>query len=189
VEAELYWISGPWSGKLAMAPHPRGDDWLSGEIASWRYAGINAVLSLLTPEEEQDLDLTREREEVERQGLRFLSLPIPDREIPSSTAALAAVTSALERDLHGGQNVVIHCRQGVGRSGLVAACLLIASGGRLERALLTLRNTRGLPVPETEEQMCWLERYSVDHGASRTVTDADPAQGHTMRSTPAANGL
>jgi protein-tyrosine phosphatase len=166
MEAELYWIPGPWSGKLAMAPRPRGGDWLSDEIASWRYAGINAVLSLLTLEEEQDLDLTRESEEVEREGLRFLSLPITDREIPSSTAALTAVTAGLERDLHLGQSVVIHCRQGVGRSGLVAACLLIASGVGLEESLLTLRNRRGLPVPETEEQMAWLERYSADHGAT-----------------------
>ena len=82
MQAELYWIPGPWSGNLAMAPHPRGGDWLSDEIASWRHAGINNVLSLLMPVEEQGLDLTRECEEVERHGLRFLSRPIPDRQIP-----------------------------------------------------------------------------------------------------------
>jgi hypothetical protein len=65
MEAELYWIPGPWLGRLAMAPRPRGGDWLADEIASWRHAGLNAVLSLLTPEEEQDLDLAGEREEVE----------------------------------------------------------------------------------------------------------------------------
>jgi protein-tyrosine phosphatase len=123
------------------------------------------VLSLLTPDEEQDLVLIHEFEEVERHGLRFLSLPIPDREIPSSTATLAALTSALERDLHGGQNVVIHCRQGVGRSGLVAACLLIASGGRLEESLFTLNKARGVAIPETKEQMAWLQRYSAGNSA------------------------
>jgi protein-tyrosine phosphatase len=75
------------------------------------------------------------------------------------------MTAAAKRALHNGQNVVIHCRQGVGRSGLVAACLLMESGIRREEAILTLRNARGLPVPETEEQIAWLQRYSADHGA------------------------
>jgi predicted protein tyrosine phosphatase len=50
-------------------------------------------------------------------------------------AALVAMTTALERDLRSGQNVVIHCRQGVGRSGLVAACLFIARGSGLKNRL------------------------------------------------------
>ena len=50
---ELYWVDGPWLGKLALAARPRGGDWLEDEMANWRRAGIDTVLSLLTPEEEQ----------------------------------------------------------------------------------------------------------------------------------------
>ena len=54
---ELYWVDGPWPGKLALAARPRGGDWLEDEIASWRGARVDTVLSLLTPKEERDLDL------------------------------------------------------------------------------------------------------------------------------------
>ena len=56
---ELYWVDGPWPGKLALAARPRGGDWLEEEMAGWRRAGVDTVLSLLTPEEEQDLELKK----------------------------------------------------------------------------------------------------------------------------------
>ena len=52
---ELYWVDGPWAGKLAMAARPRGGDWLEDDLSSWKQAGTDTVLSLLTPEEEEDL--------------------------------------------------------------------------------------------------------------------------------------
>lgn len=45
---ETYWVNGPWLGKLAIGPRPRGGDWLEDEVSAWRLAGIDAVLSLLT---------------------------------------------------------------------------------------------------------------------------------------------
>src|SRR5881409_3527498 len=75
---ELHWVDGPWPGKLALAARPRGGDWLQEEIASWHGAGIDTVLSLLTPEEEQSLDLTNEASVVKARGMNFMQLPIPD---------------------------------------------------------------------------------------------------------------
>ena len=46
---ELYWLEESWPGKLAVAPRPRGGDWLTDDIASWKRAKVNSVLSLLTP--------------------------------------------------------------------------------------------------------------------------------------------
>ncbi len=57
---EFYQVNGPWSGKLWMAARPRGGDWLEDEIARWNRQGAGAVLSLLTPDEERDLDLENE---------------------------------------------------------------------------------------------------------------------------------
>ncbi len=72
---------------------------------------------------------------------------------------MLAVTDALKGDLSSGKNVLIHCRQGIGRSGLIAVCLLIDSGLPLEEALRILSSARGLPVPETAEQRQWLHRH------------------------------
>src|ERR1700685_3768118 len=104
---KLYWIDGPWPGKLALASRPRGGDWLEDEIASWQRAGIARVFSLLTADEEQDLDLTKEAVEVNARGMKFTPLPIPDRGIPNSESELAAALDEVDADLLSGKNVVV----------------------------------------------------------------------------------
>ena len=47
---DLYWIVGPWRGRLAIAARPRGGDWLDDELSGWRQAGIDVVVSLLENE-------------------------------------------------------------------------------------------------------------------------------------------
>ena len=156
----LYWLNGPWKGKLALAARPRGGDWLGDEIADWKRAKVDLVLSLLTPEEEQDLDLCGEGHEVAAQGLAFSSFPIPDRQIPKSEAKLAETLDRVNSLLSAGKNVVVHCRQGIGRTGLIASCLLVKSGMSPGASMETVSAARGVAVPETPEQRDWIERYS-----------------------------
>jgi protein-tyrosine phosphatase len=159
----LHWINGPWKGKFALSARPRGGDWLSDEIAGWRRSGINSVFSTLTDEEMVDLDLSGEPDEVQRQGMKFRSFPIPDRQVPDSEIKLTEALDSLASELERGNNAVIHCRQGIGRTGLVAACLLIGSGADAESAVSRLSAARGLPVPETPEQRKWIDRYASWH--------------------------
>jgi protein-tyrosine phosphatase len=161
MRTELYWVDGPWPGKLALVSRPRGGDWLEDEIAAWRRAGIDTVLSLLTSEEEEDLDLKREAREAKARGLKFVSLPIPDREVPNSESEVSATLDRLDADLSAGKNVVIHCRRGVGPTGLIAACLLVAKDLTPEAAVKTLGAARGTPVPETAEQRHWIDHYAA----------------------------
>ncbi|MBZ5620202.1 MAG: dual specificity protein phosphatase family protein [Acidobacteriia bacterium] len=144
-----------------MAARPRGGDWLEEEIASWRRAGIDAVLSLLTPEEEHDLDLKAEGQEARAQGIEFISFPIPDREVPNSESQMVSALEKLDTALSSGKNVVVHCRQGVGHTGLVAGCLLVSKGLTPETAVRTLSAARGVAVPETSEQRHWIDHYAT----------------------------
>ncbi len=157
---ELHWVEGPWPGKLALASRPRGGDWLQDEMAAWRRAGIDTVLSLLTSEEELDLDLKHEQREVKAKGMKFASLPIPDRQVPNSESEVSAVLDRVDADLSAGKNVVIHCRQGIGRAGLVASSLLVTKGLNPEAAVQTISAARGIPVPETTEQRPWIDHYA-----------------------------
>ena len=157
---KFYWLNGPWNGKLALAGRPRGGDWLEDEVAAWKRAGIGAVLSLLTPEEEKEFDLQREGELSRKGSLEFWSFPIQDMQVPPSEAKLARTLEDLTKALSAGRNVLVHCRQGIGRTGLVAACLLIRSGMSPGAALETVSAARGMVVPETAEQRDWIERYA-----------------------------
>jgi len=164
---KLYWVTGPWSGKLALAPRPRGGDWLEDELAEWRQAGVNTVVSLLTPEEETELDLKSEAHEVPRHGMKFLSLPIPDRQVPHAESDVRTTLEKLDADLSSGKNVVIHCRQGIGRSGLLAACLLTTKGLSSGAAVEALSIARGAAIPETTEQRIWIDHYAASFAGTK----------------------
>ena len=161
MKTELYWISGPWSGKLGIAARPRGGDWLKDEMLSWRRAGVNTVLSVLTRDEERELELDRESRETLAVGIEFLALPIPDRQVPMSERAVTTVLTKLDAELSAGKNVIIHCRQGIGRSGLLAACLLVVRGWDPDAAVLALSQARGVQIPETREQRDWIDQYAA----------------------------
>ncbi len=155
MNAELYWIEGPWPGQLAILPRPRGGEWLESEIHSWQQAGLDVVVSLLTSDEVARLGLTEEERLCQGYGLQFLSFPIVDRSVPSSRAATFEFIRRLGKALAEGKIVAIHCRQGIGRSALIAACLLVSAGGDAETALQSVSAARGCPVPETLEQRQW----------------------------------
>ena len=157
---QMYRVEASWPGKLAIAARPRGGDWLEDEILHLKQAGIHSIVSLLTRDEERDLDLSREAAEVKKQGLEFLSFPIPDRQVPQSEAKLRELIEDLNQKLSSGRNVLIHCRQGVGRSGVVAACLLVRNGMSPGTAVESVALARGVAVPETQEQRDWIERYA-----------------------------
>jgi protein-tyrosine phosphatase len=157
---EFYQVNGPWSGKLWIVPRPRGGDWLEDEIARWSSQGASAVLSLLTPDEERDLDLENEAAVARKRGMEFISLPVADRDIPSSESAFARAIEWLDSALAAGRTVAVHCRQGIGRSGMAAACALVLNGVEPTAAIARVSSARGLTIPETEPQRNWIVQYA-----------------------------
>jgi protein-tyrosine phosphatase len=165
---KLYWIDGPWAGRLAISSRPRGGDWLGDEILHWKRDGVTTVVSLLTEDEDSDLDLSNEASEVKQSGMSFLRFSIQDRHPPESESAVTSFLEALSRELGSGKNVVIHCRQGIGRSGLMAASLLIMKGLTPGAAIDSVSAARGTEIPETAEQRGWIDRYATLFAGSKS---------------------
>lgn len=163
----LHWIDWKWPGRLAISARPRGGDWLEDEIVGWRAAGIDTVVSLLTPPEVAELGLEREPGLCERNSIEFHSFPILDREVPPSFAEAVRLIQRLEATLRDGRNAAVHCRQGIGRSGIIAAGLLVDAGFSADEALLRVGKARGLAVPETTEQREWVARL----GSAKVLAD------------------
>ena len=164
---ELHWVEGPWQGKLALSARPRGGDWLEDELLHWKQDGVDTVVSLLEPAEAVDLDLAKEGSLTRRHDLAFQSIPIGDRQVPLSRREFISQVEQLERELERGRNVVLHCRQGIGRTGLVAACLLILHGVSASDAVILLSEARGIRVPETPEQRSWLDSFADSFALAR----------------------
>ena len=160
MKTELYWIDGPWSGKLAIVPRPRGGDWLEDEVGAWRQAGLDVVVSLLTQDEVADLDLTQEAKLSRAKGIEFVVFPIPDRSVPLSRKDTVELVKILHTLLAEGKNVGAHCRQGIGRSALLAACLLVFAGIEPKTAFRHVSVARGSVVPETLEQRDWVIAFA-----------------------------
>lgn len=160
MRTDLYLIDSPWPGRLAIALRPRGGDWLEDEIQAWQQVRVDMVLSLLTPDEMESLELVREGELCQANGVEFISFPIPDRGVPSSVEVFTNLVTQLAENLTNQHNLAIHCRQGIGRAALVAICLLVHSGLVSEEAIQRVTEARGCAVPETPEQRKWIADFA-----------------------------
>ena len=79
---------------------------------------MNTVFSLLTDEEEPHLNIVREEAEAKAHSMKFLSYPIPDRQVPDSEANLGKALQKLEAELAAGSNVVRALQAGDSAPGL-----------------------------------------------------------------------
>lgn len=137
-------------------PRPRSGDWLADEIAGWARARVETVVSLLEAHEVRELGLIEERAMCETLGIEFLSFPIPDRGTPRSVLETAALVDDLVLRLRRGAGVAIHCRAGIGRSGLITGCVLLELGVLPPEVFPSLAAAGGVPVPDTPGQAEWL---------------------------------
>jgi protein-tyrosine phosphatase len=157
-----YWIETGIPAKLAIMPRPRGGKHLEDEIRLLKREGTDVLVSLLTPAEEFDLGLELERAACSGHAIRFRSFPIPDRDIPSSTEAFLQFLETLHQDLLQGRSIVAHCRAGIGRSSLLLASLLRREGLSTDDAFRRITHARGMLVPDTPEQLRWVENLPLE---------------------------
>ena len=123
-----HWVATQRSGRLGITDRPRGGDWMVDEVLAWKAIGVDLVVSLLTPEEVLEFGLEAEEDRCYSHGIRFRLFPVSDRGTPSSREAFLEFAADLSRAVGRGETVAIHCRQGVGRSALVAASVLVLLG-------------------------------------------------------------
>ena len=111
---------------------------------------------------------------IEAQNLQWSlrSFPIPDYGLPAKEDQRDF--PALVRDVVGalkdGRTVLIHCGAGIGRTGMVATCVLVALGQGLDEALSTVRHAGS--HPENEDQVSFVGGSPPRCGLSCTTTAA-----------------
>jgi hypothetical protein len=157
---KVYWIEAPFAGRLAIVPRPRAGDWLSDEIAGWQAEGVDLVVSLLEPEEARELGLHGEARLCNEHAIEFVSCPIPDRGVPASRQEASDLAGLMASKVNQGKTVGVHCRAGIGRSSVIAACTLVWLGIPPERAFEMIASARGVEVPDTEEQRAWVGAFA-----------------------------
>lgn len=128
--------------------------WLPEDLAAilaWRPAAIVSMTELSEMGPCMGL-----QQAAEAAGVDWLHLPIRDFSGPDGAArdAWPEMARRLHGILDGGGAVLLHCRGGKGRSGMVALRLMVERGEPGEAALARLRRARPGAV-ETAEQRAW----------------------------------
>ncbi len=124
-------------------------------MSGLRALGVDVLVSALTEREGAHLGLVTEPVVARSHGLAYREFPIADFGVPDP-GALAGLASELADEVGDGRYVVVHCRAGVGRTGLIVGATLIAMGASTEQALDLMRTARGRRSPETRGQVAML---------------------------------
>ncbi len=158
-QPKIHWIDLPAGARLGIMARPRAGDWLDDEIVGWRAEGIDVIVSLLEPGEVGELGLDREAGLCHDLDMEFISFPIPDGGVPLSTRETMALAGTIVARLNEGKAAAVHCRAGIGRSSLIAACVLVLLGLAPAMAFDLIGKARGVKVPDTDGQQSWVEIF------------------------------
>lgn len=156
---DIYQVEPLGIGSLSVMAKPISGEWIDDEFAAIAESGIDRIVSLLERSESYEVGLENEKDYTEKYGMEFISFPIKDRGMPQSMNEFSSFTKNLYHDAVAGINTVIHCRAGIGRTGLVAAGVLLHCAFEPEAAFEHISKKRGVSVPDTSEQREWLCHY------------------------------
>ena len=150
-------------GGLALTLLPGRRDYgrvLDQDLAAIRAGHITHVCSLLSPDEYSRYGVEGLAEAVRTAGLEHRALPILDQAVPS-IAEMRGLVHWMRRAIDGGGRVLVHCVGGLGRSGIAAACYLVAQGMEPVAAIAAVRRARSPRAIESRVQ----ERFVLDFTA------------------------
>ncbi|SDR45510.1 dual specificity protein phosphatase family protein [Pseudovibrio sp. Tun.PSC04-5.I4] len=155
MKPSIYPISADYPGQLFLMPKPSGE-WLDEDMQYYRSIGVDLVMSMLEHTEAIELSLQNESRICSENRMDFLNFPIPDRGLPERQGFKEIVTHVSKR-LKQHEGVAIHCRAGIGRSGLLACCVMAGFVGSAQAAIEIVSGARGVQVPDTSEQRAFIE--------------------------------
>jgi len=142
---------------------------LDHDFALLREVGVRRLILLV---EEAELRRWSDPDIVERgeaAGVAVYRHPIPDGRAPASVGEMATILSEVS-EARVSDNVAVACMGGVGRTGTVAACALVAGGMTPDAAIDTVRAVRHPTAVETAEQERFVRGYAASLAARRDLS-------------------
>lgn len=135
---------------------------LHADLDALRDWGASTIVTVMQRDE---LDLLRVPDlgpQVRARGMNWHHLPVLDQSVPNRDfpRIWANLTKLLQRELAAGRKIVVHCRGGLGRTGLIAALLLMDMGHGARDAMSRVRQVRSARAIETPEQEDYVRRYA-----------------------------
>jgi hypothetical protein len=155
-----YWVI---AGRILAGEYPGGTDEREARtrLARLHEAGIDSFVDLT-----EDGELPPYRHLLPAH-IEYLRSAIVDTGVPNNIVQTQEVLSAIRAALARGRSVYVHCRAGIGRTGLIVGCFLAEeeSSGRtglkiLNRLWRQSERAASWPqVPQTAEQADYIRRW------------------------------
>lgn len=163
-------VLSPSANHLLLTPCPgtRGTSTLTA-LETLQQAGASAVLTLLPASELAQLQVNDLGHCCARLGLAWFHCPIGDDQAPAHEFFTAwqqqrtAIMALLDR----GQTLAIHCKMGSGRTGLIAAQILIERGVSAADAYQQVKALRphAITAPSHQQYFQTLSPMAGEHGS------------------------
>lgn len=127
---------------------------LEKDLAAIRSWGGLALISLIEAHEYVELEVTDLPYACLQHGMAWYGLPIVDGAIPDQRweANWELSTPSLYQTLREGGRIVIHCKGGLGRTGLLAARILVEFGMSPSKAIRQVRQARPGAIETVEQE-------------------------------------
>ena len=138
---------------------------LATDLLAIRTWGASILVSLIEDHEFALLGVKQLPVAVRELGMAWIHLPIRDVDIPDDrfVTAWKALGPELHRRIEGGARVLVHCRGGLGRTGLVAALVLVEQDIPPAAAIDAVRASRPGAI-ETHAQARYVLDWRPSHG-------------------------
>ena len=133
------------------------------DLNNFNNLDCNTILSLVEDSEFEKLcDKKNFVRSIYAKNLKWMHMPIEDLKAPDRQFNKKWETTKvlLKNDLMEGKNIAIHCMGGKGRSGTIAAILLIEFGHDNIEAIKIVREKRKGAI-ETKEQEEFILKYNI----------------------------
>jgi ADP-ribosyl-[dinitrogen reductase] hydrolase len=132
---------------------------LDEDLSIIRKWGASTVVTLIEAHEFELLKVNRLGEAVRELGMRWIHLAIRDVDVPNQRFEQEWIVagSEIHRRIRAGEKILIHCRGGLGRTGLVAGLILVERGSEPSNAIRQVRAARRGAI-ETVAQECYVLR-------------------------------
>ena len=156
---QMFEVPHRTAGRLWIMPCPKGHD-LARSVRHYRLNGADHIVSMLTEPEAAELGLDGEAAACRAEGLGFTQHPIADFGLPDPVL-FDPLIARINQWLAEGQRVAVHCRAGIGRSGMVTACVLAAQGLSAAESMAVVTKARGISIPDTVEQGKFIATFTL----------------------------
>jgi len=147
------------AGTLWLGPMPGRLRPLEDDLVDLSRQRIGRIICL-TPAEEIRLKSPDYAARQAHLGIPVTRFPIGDFGVPDDGSRLKILAEEAARDLKAGRQLFVHCAAGIGRTGMVSTCILVALG--LSGAEAVAAITAAGSGPETEVQKQLVARYAEE---------------------------